>query len=223
MIPEVDGREQAEELALVDLVYHANVQLAIIEARSGRDLHAAAIGWGVGKGGQENGNAPAGDGWRGLRARQRDLGKDRGVVEECRKQAERIAAIPPQPARQSIGPPRHFAIQANARDGREVVSVGRGCRTPIATREGCDDPQVDRPDIAPIGQESAPGRQCIADLPESQGARKIIPAAAGHNQHGQSQPHQIRQIAVRGAISAEDQNGVRGVRVDGHAAEPGGS
>ena len=53
----------------------------------------------------------------------------------------------------------------------------------------------------------------MADLPEAEGSGKIISAAAGHNQHGQSQPDQFPQIAVHGAVSAEDQNRVRVTRV----------
>jgi len=114
---EIDDRKQTEKLALIDVVDQADVQLAVIEASPGRDLHAAAVGPGVGKGGKENGDAASGGSGRRVAVPDCDLGTNRRVVAERRQQAERIAAIPPQPARQSIRPPRHLARQTNPRDG----------------------------------------------------------------------------------------------------------
>ncbi len=64
-------------------------------------------------------------------------------------------------------------------------------------------------------------RLCNALHPKR--ARKIVAATSRHHQHWQLQPHQIAQVPMNGAISAEDENGIEDARVCRHTEYEAGS
>jgi len=55
MLSKIDGWKQAQELGSADLVDTADVELAVIDLGSGRNLHSVTVGGDVGEGGHQSG------------------------------------------------------------------------------------------------------------------------------------------------------------------------
>src|SRR6266567_769620 len=55
MPTEINRGKQTEEFERVHRAHYADVQFAVVEPRLRSDLHAAAVGWSVGEGGENGG------------------------------------------------------------------------------------------------------------------------------------------------------------------------
>jgi hypothetical protein len=70
------------------------------------------------------------------------------------------------------------------------------------------------------GAKASPCRERITHTSQSQGARKIIPAAGRHNQHRQFKLHQLTQVPVDRAIASKEHHDVRLIHAARHPDTP---
>lgn len=109
-----------------------------------------------------------------------------------------------QPARQLIRAPRHFAIDANARNAAEVLFVWGG--RPV--RRSGNNSQIDGTHISLVSTKDTPRREGIPNSTQIQCPRKVIAASCGNNEHRQCQPGQLSEVAMYRSVAAKEKNGL---------------
>src|SRR5271155_2485823 len=117
MAAEVDRGEHAEEFETINAADYADIEQAVVHLRARGNLHASAVGGSVGECGEDGGlgffNRPsslcAGHG-----AGHQDLQGERGDLEHRRGEGESVAAVSPEPARETVGAAGDFGVQADA-------------------------------------------------------------------------------------------------------------
>src|SRR5580698_4594686 len=128
MPPKINAGKHAEQLERIDPAHHADIEQAVVHLRAGSDLHPSAIHGSVGEGRKDCGlmaaNGPAFMPRRiqAVLIRRGNLHRKRRKPKYRWDQTQRVSAVSAQPSRQTIRPPRDFAIEAGARDTTEVAS-----------------------------------------------------------------------------------------------------
>ena len=120
-----------------------------------------------------------------------------------------------QPARHLVGAAGGDGVEAASGDATEVVvDGGRGGRT--------NDAEIDGLRLTFSSFKGTPGAQRFPVRAQVQGASKIIAAARWYDKHGKLEAHQRREMAVNGAVAAEDCDRIGIARGGGKALDPGG-
>src|SRR5580698_3520936 len=132
MPPKVNAGEHAEQFERIDTAHQADIEEPVVNLRAWSDLHPTAVNRGVGEC-REGGGLVAARGPSLLPRRiflvsigQRDFYPKWRKPKHSRSQTQCIAAMSSQPSRQTIRPPRDFAIQTNASHAAEIASVWCG-------------------------------------------------------------------------------------------------
>src|ERR1700675_1346154 len=122
-----------------------------------------------------------------------------------------------QPSRQGLGAAADFGVEAYACHAAEIAAVWRG--RPARDCQRCHNSQVDPGYIVLSRVKSPPRHERIADASQSQGAGEIVATSGRNNKKRKSKFYQLVEMAVNGAVAAEDQDNV-GLVCGGRHSDP---
>ena len=192
VLSEVGAGEEGSDFQAREIANKTEIELAVGHFGARSDAKAASVTRAVGGDGDENMllERLAIDG-------EQDFG--RLVVQQRREERQDVSAIGAPERREQIRATGNVGVDA------EVGDVGKEVDSGWWTVDGAE---IDGSDVVTFGDKTLPGCQCRFWILDAERRREVVAAADGDVEEGDLQLVQLAQVAVNGAVAAEDEGSI---------------